>query len=105
MIIDFDIIGVITCFVIWCVTISFLLFVKKVNKLYALFFTLMYVYLCMVIERTQFPIYCLPGMKQIYKEMYMEENIANKCMFWDIYRIMSVCYCAGDGNDASSGGY
>lgn len=72
MIIDFDIIGVITCFVVWCVTISFLLFVKKVNKLYALFFTLMYVYLCMVIERTQFPIYCLPGMKQtVFQDMQL----------------------------------
>ena len=72
MIIDFDVIGVIICFAIWCIAISFLFFKKKKDKLYLLFFTLTYAYLCMVVEKTQFPIYCLPGMKQtVFQDMQL----------------------------------
>ncbi len=72
MIIDFDIIGVIICFAIWCVAISFLFFIKKMNRFYILIFTLTYAYLCMVVEKTQFPIYCLPGMEQtVFQDMQL----------------------------------
>lgn len=72
MIIDFDLSTMLVCALIWLILFLFLLFVRKKKKMYLFIFSCFFVYMCLLVSKTQFPIYNLPGMKQtVFQDMQL----------------------------------
>ena len=48
---------------LFLILLAFLKFMKRKSNMYLLCFSVMYIYLCVVLDLTQFPIYASEGMK------------------------------------------
>lgn len=60
---DMLVIGILT--VLFIIFVIYLRSVRKKSYMYLLCFAVMYVYLCIVINITQFPIYASDGMREV----------------------------------------
>ena len=66
---------------LFLILLAFLKFMKRKSNMYLLCFSVMYIYLCVVLDLTQFPIYASEGMKaamggqNVWREMESVLNI------------------------------